>query len=236
VPTPEVPTRLLVSVRSAAEAADALAGGADLIDVKEPARGPLGRAEDAVLGAVLALVAGRRPVSAALGELTDDAFPPAAAGLGYVKWGLAGWSGRPGWRDALRRLLLAAGPGLPRVVVAAYADWPRAGSPPVPEVCALARQHPGSTLLVDTFDKGPPRRTLRDWMPVPALVRLCARCREAGVRVALAGSLGPDEIAEVLPARPDWVAVRGAACRGGRTGTVRADRVRLLVNLLRGFQ
>ena len=34
---------LLVSVRSAAEAATALAGGADLIDVKEPSRGPLGR-------------------------------------------------------------------------------------------------------------------------------------------------------------------------------------------------
>ena len=35
-------TRLLVSVRSAAEALAALAGDADLIDVKEPAGGSLG--------------------------------------------------------------------------------------------------------------------------------------------------------------------------------------------------
>jgi len=33
---------LLVSVRSADEVDDALAGGADLIDVKEPSRGALG--------------------------------------------------------------------------------------------------------------------------------------------------------------------------------------------------
>ena len=35
-------TKLLVSVRDAAEAIDALAGGADLIDVKEPLAGSLG--------------------------------------------------------------------------------------------------------------------------------------------------------------------------------------------------
>ena len=46
-------TRLLVSVRSAAEAEAALLGGADVIDVKEPDRGPLGRADDAVIAAVV---------------------------------------------------------------------------------------------------------------------------------------------------------------------------------------
>ena len=38
---------LLVSVRSADEARTALAGGATVIDVKEPERGPLGRADPA---------------------------------------------------------------------------------------------------------------------------------------------------------------------------------------------
>ena len=41
-------SRLLVSVRSAAEAEIALHGGADLIDVKEPTRGSLGRADGAI--------------------------------------------------------------------------------------------------------------------------------------------------------------------------------------------
>src|SRR4051794_20645147 len=94
---------LLVSVRDAAEAAAALRGGADVIDVKEPRRGPLGRADDATVAAVVAAVAGRRPVSAALGELADaGAAAPAVPGLAFVKWGLAG-AAAVDWGDRLER-------------------------------------------------------------------------------------------------------------------------------------
>src|SRR6478735_1969877 len=62
---------LLVSVRSAAEALAALAGGADVIDVKEPNRGSLGAADDETISDIVRAVAGRAPVSAALGELVD---------------------------------------------------------------------------------------------------------------------------------------------------------------------
>ena len=51
-------TRLLVSVRSAAEAEAALTGGASVIDVKEPTRGALGRADDGVIADVIGAVAG----------------------------------------------------------------------------------------------------------------------------------------------------------------------------------
>ena len=53
-------TQLLVSVRDAAEALFAVAAGADLIDVKEPSRGPLGAPDRQTLDAVLAAVAGLR--------------------------------------------------------------------------------------------------------------------------------------------------------------------------------
>src|ERR1700678_3944537 len=85
---------LLVSVRAVEEAAAALAGGADLIDVKEPNRGSLGRADDAVIAAVVAIVAGRRPVSAAMGELRDRGPPFPGPELAYQKWGLSGCGGR----------------------------------------------------------------------------------------------------------------------------------------------
>ena len=58
-------TQLLVSVRSAAEAESAAAGGAGLIDVKEPSRGAMGKADDRTIADVVRAVAGRRPVSAA---------------------------------------------------------------------------------------------------------------------------------------------------------------------------
>src|SRR5262245_59925297 len=87
---PNIPPRLLVSVRSAAEAEAALAGGASLIDVKEPGRGSLGRPDNEIVAAVLRCVAGRRPVSAALGELMDRPALFQLPGLSYAKWGLAG--------------------------------------------------------------------------------------------------------------------------------------------------
>src|SRR4051812_283713 len=98
---------LLVSVRSPAEAEAALAGGAAIIDVKEPDNGALGRAASEVLAGVLAVVAGRRPVSAALGELLEPEgdLPAELARLAYVKWGLAGCGGleADAWQDRLRQ-------------------------------------------------------------------------------------------------------------------------------------
>ena len=92
---------LLVSVRSAAEACAALQGGAGLIDVKEPAHGSLGSAGADTIEAVVRVVAGRRPVSAALGEIADAAEPKTGVGLAYVKWGLSRLGESSGWPQAL---------------------------------------------------------------------------------------------------------------------------------------
>lgn len=94
-------TQLLVSVRDSAEAAIALDAGADIIDVKEPNLGSLGFAGSETVQAVVDLVDGRCPVSAALGECTDwlndegvwsaVATAPVFPGpLSFVKLGLHG--------------------------------------------------------------------------------------------------------------------------------------------------
>lgn len=217
---------LLVSVRSAPEARAALTGGAGLIDVKEPSRGSLGRADDATIAAVVREVAGRRPVSAALGELAESASLPAPMGLAFVKWGLAG-CGRIDWRHLLSERLQ---PGCQRVVVA-YADWQRAAAVPPEEVCDFAAEHGCGAVLFDTWRKD--GTTLTDWLSPYALGRHLDRCQTAGVRVALAGALGPGQIRTLLPLCPDWFAVRGAACRDGeRTNGIDADAVRRLVDLI----
>src|SRR5207249_4574859 len=144
---------LIVSVRSVVEAEAALAGGCDLIDVKEPARGALGRADDGSVSSIVGAVGGRVPISAALGELAefDGPTPAFADRVDFVKSGLAGMAGRK-WREELRDFA-ARCPAI--CVVAAYADAARAGSPAVEEivdfVCDPAWA--GRTLLIDTFDK-----------------------------------------------------------------------------------
>jgi uncharacterized protein (UPF0264 family) len=222
---------LLISVRDAAEARLALDAGAGLIDVKEPARGPLGRADDAVLTAVLEAVAGRRPVSAALGELSDGAALPAGlGGLAFVKWGLAGAAADwPERLATLRRQVEAA--SACAVVVAAYADHRRAGAPAPREVCHQAVAAGHRAVLLDTFAKD--GTTLLDWLSLTELAELVLACRAGGVRVALAGGLGPRHIEALLHLRPDWFAVRGSACAGGaRGGTLDGGRVRALADLV----
>ena len=60
--------RLLVSVRSAAEVAAAVAGGADIVDAKEPTRGLARRGERPVLREIARCVPAGMPFSIALGE------------------------------------------------------------------------------------------------------------------------------------------------------------------------
>jgi uncharacterized protein (UPF0264 family) len=222
-------SRLLVSVRSAGEAIAALEGGADLIDVKEPSRGPLGAADRNVVEDVILAVRGRVPVSVALGEWVDYSAGPLPGGVTFAKWGLSGLA------DLLPRPVRAirnhGGGGLP--VLVAYADHERAGSPPVPAVVKAACELRFPAFLIDTAVKD--GTTLLDYLNLAALAQLRARLAGSEVRVAFAGSLRLDSIRRLLPVAPDWFAVRGAACVGGRDGPVAADQVRQLRTLISGL-
>jgi len=65
--------RLLVSVAHADEVEAALAGGADIVDAKDPLRGALGAVSPSVLGAIARALGGRRPLSVALGDASESA-------------------------------------------------------------------------------------------------------------------------------------------------------------------
>jgi uncharacterized protein (UPF0264 family) len=209
-------SKLLISVRSPREARAALEGGAAVIDVKEPSRGSLGRARDAAIAAVVRTIAGRRPVSAAMGELVEGLPGYGAAGVAYLKWGLAGCRGQSSWPADLARVMARLQETNPscRAVAVAYADWQRADAPPPEEICRFACTHPCGAFLFDTWRKD--GTTLLDWLPRSAIAQLCRTCRKAGVRVALAGSLTAAQIRVLHGCEPEWFAVRGAACHAGR--------------------
>lgn len=213
--------QLLVSVRSAAEAIAALEGGADLIDIKEPNAGSLGRASSTTMGAILDAIAGRRPVSAALGEWATE-FPSHVLpeGLCWVKWGLAGVS------DPREVAKVRHATRVPPVLVA-YADWQRANCFPPSRLVELAIEHSFPVLLVDTFHKD--GTTLFDWVQVETLAGWVQRLRTHHIAVALAGSLREGHFPVLRSMQATWLAVRGAACvQQQRTATIDSDRVRML--------
>lgn len=229
-PGQDASVRLLVSVRDVDEAEAALAGGADLIDIKEPRAGSLGRAADTAIAEIVSRVAGRRPISAALGELAEwngGALLPVDPGVSLLKIGLAHLGSRPDWPERLEAFRLKlTNSSRGAVVFAAYADWQRAGAPRVAEIAELALRSDAPAFLIDTWGKD--GSTLLDWISLSDLQAICERFRRSEIPVALAGSLSRGQISRLASIRPTWLAVRGAACIGGRDGTIDSERVRNL--------
>lgn len=227
-------TRLLVSVRSLAEAQTAFEAGVDLIDLKEPTHGALGAVDRATVDEVVEFVAGRVPLSMALGELIDlpdDVAEPwgVSRGLTYVKAGLARCAARTDWPRRLAALSQSL-PSTTSPVAVVYADAAQVGAPGVDEILDAATSANCRAVLVDTaLKKG--RSLIDHWSPT-VVRRFIADVRSRGLISVVGGSLTIETIPTVAVCGPDYVAVRGAACDGGRGGTISAARIRELLAVL----
>jgi uncharacterized protein (UPF0264 family) len=228
---------LLVSVRSRAEVGAALAGGADIIDAKEPDQGPLGAVSVPVLVQILDEVPAGHPVSVALGDLeTSQRVAAAIAALPlrtrsapiYVKLGFAGVTEPDQVEELIDGAVAASSQAAasPRVVAVAYADAARAGTLSPDSIRRVAARSGAAGILLDTYIKD--GRGLPRWVEPTALARWVAGARAAGLLTALAGGLGLGDLDLVSAAGADVIGIRGAACHGGRGGRVDADRVRAL--------
>jgi uncharacterized protein (UPF0264 family) len=233
-----VEPQLLVSVRSVDEARAAMAGGCEILDIKEPNRGSLGMADVSTMAEIVRLAGlsassgHEMPVTAALGELSDwlesRETPALPRELRYVKLGLAGvqvradWIGD--WLSARARFETAAGKRFAWVAVA-YAESASCDAPSYAEVIEAAVATNCEVVLFDTFTKD--GKTLLDWLSVAELKQAAARIARAELRLALAGGLNAGMLPSLTAVRPEILAIRSAACRGGRRNAeISADAVR----------
>jgi len=230
IPRPELQSapRLLISVSDTAEAAAALAGGADVIDAKDPSAGPLGALALDKLREIARLVGSARPVSAALGDADDEqtagalAEQYARAGARFVKLGFARRD-----RDAHSRAALVGAAversGGSGVIAVVYCDRDvEIAARPEPLLSALANQGAAGVLL-DTADKRAPG--LRRLLPAPLIRRWIEAAHARNLLAALAGRVAAEDLPSLCRLRPDLIGVRGAACEGGRTGRVASHLV-----------
>ncbi len=227
--------QLLVSVARPSEARAALAGGADVVDVKDPRKGALGAVRTGVLRAVRDAVAPTHPVSVVLGDggrpepFARRAATASRLGAAFVKLGFS----RVTTQAHAHRLAAAARRGageLTRVVLVAYADWRRADSLEPGALIAVASHAGAAGVLLDTIGKAAGLFALLDRDAVGAWVE---GVHAAGLFAGLAGSLRGADFALARELGADLVGVRGAACLGGRTGRISALRVAELSALAR---
>jgi len=204
-------TLLLASVRSLAEARIALDGGADLIDLKEPSRGALGALDHAAVRVSAQAIAGRRPVSATVGDVPQmDPQAIAAAvermaatGVDYVKIGFFAHRRARACARALAALSQQT-----RLVAVLFSD--QACDLDLLEACAGAGF---AGAMLDTAGKT--GGSLRVWRSDAELRQFVDRARTLGLLSGLAGSLQEADIGPLLELAPDYLGFRSALCVGG---------------------
>jgi FolB domain-containing protein len=221
-------TLMLASVTGAAEAEAVLAGGVDIVDLKDPAKGALGALDVEVVADIVRTVAKRRPVSATIGDkliepriVIDAVSAMAATGVDYVKVGIK--SDATG-ADCVRALGSLASNA--RLVGVLFAD----GEPDLDLLKLMAKQGFVGAML-DTAIKGD--RRLLDHMDVASLAGFVERCKEAGLMSGLAGSLEAPDVPRLLPLQPNYLGFRGALCRGrSRVAEIDPAAVRIIRDLI----
>lgn len=238
-------TQLLISVRNSAEALMAMAGGAHLIDIKEPANGPLGMADWQVCLEICSVIDGGRPVSIAGGELVDFSLQDIAldqmrqqvpAAVKWLKLGLSQCLHDHVWNGQVEKILEIqnALPSTCGLILATYADRHRAVAPTVPQLLARLEAEPETFrnvgILIDTFDKQFGR--LLDSLTISELSAVATQCKQQGRTFALAGSLQPSDIAKLLPLQSDYLGFRSAACEAGRDSQISSSKIANLVQQL----
>ena len=226
---------LLVSPSSVEEARNALA--ADIIDVKKPSEGSLGANFPWVIREITELT--EKPVSAAIGDYSFlpggaalAAYGAAQAGADYIKVGLK-FDGTDRAKELIESVVKAVKGDFPEkfAVIAAYADYDRAGAISPFEMAPLAAEAGADVAMIDTAVKD--GKTLFDFLNEEQLGEFTSRNAELGIKTALAGSLTFEDITPLKRINPDIIGVRGMVCGGDRSATIKQDLVEKALDLVR---
>jgi (5-formylfuran-3-yl)methyl phosphate synthase len=231
--------RLLVSVRNQEEAMLALSAGVDIVDLKEPGRGPLAPTDRDLWQAIAKSWPECGPnadaplLSAALGEC-DEAVERAGQLPARFAFAKAG----PSTCRTTRQLgqlwaqLRESLNSQVELVAVAYADWRRAECPPPQAIFELAAQRGMTHCLLDTWKKD--GVSSLQILGESELRRLDQAASHLRLRWILAGSIRVADLRSraVLNASPYGFGVRGDVCGGIREGALQADRIRVWIDAL----
>jgi hypothetical protein len=208
------------------EAIEAISGGADIIDVKNPQEGALGANFPWVIKRIRELTPKNIKVSCALGDAPNlpgcvslAALGAAMLGVDYVKVGLHGFKTAQEAIYLLQNVNKAAKQYNPKVKVAAagYADAQRIDALDPMQIPEVAFKAHVDVAMLDTAIKD--GKNLFNFLSVEQLKKFVDNSHHLGLCVAFAGSLRKEDLPVVYSLGVDIAGLRGAACTN-------SDRVR----------
>ena len=222
-------TGFLASVSSIDEARLVRSLGADVIDLKNPARGALGALDEDCVRAIAALPDKDVTLSATIGDLPAYAAELESAivgmhdcGVDIVKVGVFDKTISPFMLSVLNRL---TGRGI-FIVLVFFAELYRPGI----DFQRLRRSGITGAML-DTCEKA--NGNLRGKLDDGTLAEFVRTAEQAGLVTGLAGSLTCEDVPPLLRINPHYLGFRGALCkRHQRTSRIDAAKVREIRRLI----
>jgi uncharacterized protein (UPF0264 family) len=224
------------------EAAEAIAGGADIIDVKNPEEGALGANFPWVIKRIKEITPNKLEVSCTLGEVGNlpgsvslAALGAASLGVDYIKVGLCGIQTPEEAIFLLQNVSRAAKECNPniKVAVAGYADGERIGQINPLLIPEIAYKSKVNIAMLDTSLKD--GKNLFDNLTKNQLQKFVDKAHDFGLKTALAGSLRKRDLPVVFGLGADIAGLRGAACTNSNrvTGQITRKLVSELVETIR---
>ena len=234
--------KLLISPMNEKEALQAIAGGADIIDVKNPKEGPLGANYPWVIKKIREITPKNIEVSCTLGEIPNlpgsislAALGAASLGVEYIKVGLYGFTNDHEAIDLLDNVSRAAKEYNPHVKVAAagYADAERIGGLDPMQIPEIALRGHADVAMLDTAIKD--HKNLFSFLDAEKIKKFIDYSHYLGLQSALAGSLRKEDLAVLYDLGADIAGVRGAACsnRDRVSGELKTELVQELVEIIK---
>lgn len=235
---------LLISPINTEEAHEAIEGGADIIDVKNPKEGSLGANFPWVIKSIREMTPEDMLVSATVGDVPYKpgtvslaALGAAVSGADYIKVGLYGTKNYDEALEVMKNVVKTVNEYSADVIVVAsgYADAHRIGALDPMEIPKVAADAGADLAMVDTAVKD--GKTLFDFMNEEKIARFNNEIHSYGLKSALAGSVKKEQLQTLYNLGTDVVGIRGAACIGGdrNSGKIHRSAVMELKKMIDNF-
>lgn len=201
-------TGMLASVNSVDEALMVLDAQVDIIDLKQPASGALGALDFDTVNEIVAVINGRCPVSATIGDLPmqpelifNAVTIMAETGVDYIKIGFF-----PGgdWTGTLAKLARLKEKNL-KLIAVLFAD-----TQPDFSVSSALKNAGFTGVMLDTMNKA--QGSLTEVMDKQMIEQFVIHAKELQLVCGLAGSLRIKDINKLMAYQVDYLGFRGALC------------------------
>ncbi len=227
--------KLLVSIKSLAEAEKIKKADFDILDIKNPAEGSLGANYPGVIKSIRDEYSGF-PISAAGGDLPGQSgiasqvsFALASLKVDYIKLGLYGFKNIETavlmLKEAEKAVKLSG--NKIKLIAAAYADYKENNTINPLYLNEIAFKTEIDGIMIDTLNKS--GKNLFDFLKLGELKRFAEQAKKAEVFSALAGSLKSEDLPILREIDPDIIGFRGAVCENkDRTAAISSAKINSL--------